>query len=109
MEIDPGTQEELRRLPVAQQVVAIAVDGNAVWLADAGADQVVRIDPVSGEPTARLDLIGPEALLIDGDRVWVSYGGRLARLDGTSGAVLDDMELAHGERVSFGPATWYSH
>lgn len=96
VEIDPGTQEELRRLPVAQQVVAIAVDGNAVWLADAGADQVVRIDPVSGEPNARLDLMRPEALLIDGDRVWVAYGGRLARLDGSSGAVLDDMELAHG-------------
>jgi YVTN family beta-propeller protein len=59
-------------VPVAGTPVAVAVGDGAVWTVAADTNQVVRVDPATGEVTARIPVPeGPAHLAVTPEAVWV--------------------------------------
>jgi hypothetical protein len=96
----------------------LVFDGSSLILGDIGSEQLVRVDPATGQSTpiylggAKLPM--NDGLLRIGNRVWVAEGtGHLAevRLVGgaTGGAVIADQQLADAivDVAKAGGALWY--
>ena len=70
--IDPGTNSA-RQIPVGEEPVAVAVDEQAVWVANAGDGTVSRIDPVSVEVVETIEVGGsPAGIAAARGLVWVT-------------------------------------
>lgn len=71
-------------LEVGDSPTAIAVGEGGVWVAENGADSVVRIDPGSGEPASDPIAVGagPAAIATGEGAVWVAAGDdSISRID----------------------------
>ena len=60
-------------VPVGTSALAVAADGTNLWVANYGADNVSKVDPVSNTVTQTI-AVGhfPIAVAFDGDNVWVT-------------------------------------
>jgi hypothetical protein len=77
VEIDPDTNQEVRRIKTNILATELAVAGDVAWLVDSGAEGVARVDLTTGVVDLRTPFPGAVAVLVDGDAVWV------AGIDGT--------------------------
>ena len=70
--IDPGTNSP-RQIPVGEEPVAVAVDNEAVWVANAGDGTVSRIDPASAKVVETIEVGGsPAGIAAAHGLVWVT-------------------------------------
>lgn len=71
---------------------SVTWDGSAVWTATLDTNQLLRLDPISGEVLARFPTPGPQSwgLAFDGEALWLADFAELAirRLDPATGEVL---------------------
>ena len=81
---------------VLGQPIGMARAGDSIWATATAADEVVRVDPVSGEVTARV-AVGdtPLRLAFDGKLVWVSVftAGKVVAIDPASAAAVHSVDL----------------
>lgn len=93
VELDPVSREERRRVPLSATVSAIATDGAILWVLDAAAGALFRID-TAGPATAETVAVAGSALLVHGGWVWVADdGGTLVRLDPANGVETARVEI----------------
>ena len=99
--VDPKTREVVKTIGIGAPVVDLATGGGGVWAATGGFGEVIRIDPEVGAVAFRAPLGAPNDPIVPqvtsvgvGDgRVWVGAFKGLARIDPSSGAVLDTVDL----------------
>jgi YVTN family beta-propeller protein len=70
--IHPGSRATFQ-IGVGDRPVAVAVDANAVWVANAGDGTVSRIDPETSEVVATIDVgPAPAGVAVAHGLVWVT-------------------------------------
>ena len=89
--IDPGS-EVAETVRVGREPRALAAGGNGVWVADAAAGRVIRLDRRGRRITDAVDVgSSPAALAIVGDGVWAAtLAPATAHRGGTLRLSLDD-------------------
>ena len=116
-QIDPATREVVKTIGIGAPVVDLAAGVGGIWAATGSFGEVVQIDPADGAVALRASLgasddpIVPQATSIGvGDgRVWVGAFKGLARIDPTSGDVIETVDLggASASQVAVGGgAVW---
>ena len=94
VELDPASLEERRRIPVTATVSAMAAEGSDLWLLDANAGQLGRIDTVVGRIVFTVPIDAPSALLVHGGAIWVGdERGGLTRIVPVSGVAAGRVEV----------------
>jgi DNA-binding beta-propeller fold protein YncE len=74
--VEPGGRRTGAPVAVGREPVAIAVGFGAVWVADRGADAVLRVDPVRRRRVASVPVgRDPAAVAAAGGRIWVAAIG----------------------------------
>ena len=91
---------------------ALAVGGNALWVSDAGAGELLRIDPA--DPAARRKIAvgaGAGEVAYGDGAAWVldPARGRALRVDGESGSVTGAVAVGGTPREWPSPATTYGY
>jgi YVTN family beta-propeller protein len=87
LRIDPRSRRVLRTIGLAVEPREVGIAAQSVWVASRAGDAVLRIDPAINEVVDTIRLRqGREAcceldLATGGGALWVSYRGRLSRLD----------------------------
>jgi DNA-binding SARP family transcriptional activator len=84
VKLDPNTGKVLDVIKVGRQPVAVAVDGDAVWVSNNEDETVTRVDPKTGHADTIGGLRPPVDVVADGQRhVWFSTGGydQVTRID----------------------------
>ena len=79
---------------------AIAIGFGSLWVADVVADQVLRIDPATGDVDARVDVgTAPTAIAVGDDAVWVSNfnDATVSRIDPDTDDVSGDPVILGGK------------
>jgi branched-chain amino acid transport system substrate-binding protein len=72
--LTPGPPQQIRSIPVADGVTAVAASDGAVWVASVFDDEVDRIDPAGNQVTTKIRLTAPQDLAPAGHGVWVTTG-----------------------------------
>ena len=93
--IDPHSRGSIP-IPVGHGPVALAVGGDAVWVANSLDSTLSRIDPVSDTVTTfNSGGLGPVALAVDGSSIAVAneHSSTIARLDARSGRMVGTKTL----------------
>ena len=88
--LDPATGSlRGRRIDAGHSPTTVAADARAVWVADAFAGIVTRIDPRTGVPDAIPVAGGPADIALGAGAVWVtaSLDDSVARIDPATGSV----------------------
>jgi YVTN family beta-propeller protein len=89
--LDENNPDHGTTIRVGVAPAAITVDPRlGVWVADAGADRVLQIDPKSNSLSQSIPVgSDPEAIAIDGGNVWVAnaQNGTVSRVDPSTGSV----------------------
>ena len=88
-----GQEEAIVRLPFDGEPVDMGVRDNGGWVADARDGEVVKIDPVTGEAVATVDVSdSPQALALGTGSVWVGdpVAGQLFEIDKDTEAIVGD-------------------
>jgi hypothetical protein len=86
----------------------LAWAGGSLWVASAGGNEVVRVDPAAGRPVARIPVPGtPLRLAATDTAVWVAAfrAGRVLAIDLAGNQVVHDVEVGdqpEGVAVGFG-------
>ncbi len=99
--IDPGTLRIADRIPLVDfEPEGLAVDGDVLWVSSSFSGEVLRVDAQTGKVRDRLPVDGSlfGGIVIGGDYWVAGNDGTVYKLDGSSGAVLEQLEL-----VGFGP------
>lgn len=93
--VDPETNEIVRRIEVGGDPYGITFDGSNLWVANFEADEVVRVDPGSGDIVARFDVAGPTEIAIGENTIWVSehFEGRATRIDPLTNEVVSQLPV----------------
>jgi hypothetical protein len=82
------------RVRVAGGVFGVTSTPTGFWGIAGQAEEVVQIDPDSGEVLARIDLDGPlGGLVFARDQIWVAAAGALVRIDPRTRSVVEQIEL----------------
>lgn len=78
--LDAGTGTELRRVPVLREPhhLALSPSGKELLIGDAGGNEMLFLDPVSGEIRRRIPVTDPYQLLFSPNGKWLTVTG-LAR------------------------------
>jgi YVTN family beta-propeller protein len=93
LRIDPRSRTVVRIIGLAVEPREVAVAGQSVWVASQAGDAVLRVDPGINEVVGRISLgQGREVccgldLATGGGAIWVSYHGRLSRIDAATHTV----------------------
>ena len=116
MEIDPRSHHIVQTATLGIQPASLAVGAGWVWVADANAAAVLRIDP--DYPQARTVIRLPSAgaarrdssaqVAVGDGAVWVAHGSaRVTRIDPASGRVVASVDLPGASAVAIGAdAVW---
>jgi virginiamycin B lyase len=78
--IDPETRRVVKEIDVSLHgfqsgIFSLAAGAGGVWVANAYAHRVVRIDPKTNRITATIPIAGePHGITVGGGSVWVSVG-----------------------------------
>jgi hypothetical protein len=101
--IDVAANAVDARIPVANRgpELGIAVDGTALWVATR--TEIQRLDPETGEVTARIPGDAGSLVLIDGT-LWATRGTELLRIDPTAATVLEFIPGLSSSRPIVGQA-----
>jgi DNA-binding beta-propeller fold protein YncE len=93
--VDPETNEIARRIEVGGDPYGIAFDGSNLWIANFQVNEVVRVDPESGDIVARFDVAGPTEIAVGENAIWVSehFEGRAARIDPLTNEVVNQLTV----------------
>jgi YVTN family beta-propeller protein len=87
LRIDPRSRKVIRTIGLAVEPRDVAIAAQSVWVASRAGDAVLRVDPAINEFVGRIPLEqGREPcceldLATGGGALWVSYRGRLSRID----------------------------
>jgi YVTN family beta-propeller protein len=87
LRIDPRSRTVVRRIGLAIDPREVGIVAQSVWVASRAGDVVLRIDPAVNEVVGRIPLgqgtegCCPLDLATGGGALWVSYRGRLSRID----------------------------
>jgi YVTN family beta-propeller protein len=110
LRIDPRSRRVVRRIGLAVEPREVGIAAQSVWVASRAGDAVLRIDPAINKVVDTIRLRqGREAcceldLATGGGALWVSYRGRLSRIDAASHSVESRREsgvrsIAYGQRA----------
>jgi YVTN family beta-propeller protein len=93
--IDPAAERATAEAEVGEPE-GIALGFGSVWVASRAGNELVRIDPDTGEEMARI-AVGPDpgGVLVGRNHVWVAVGGsdEVVRIDPSDNAVLDRVNV----------------
>src|SRR5439155_26549570 len=114
VEIDPATGKVLTQIssPVSD-VGYYAVQGNSLWVTDAGGPNLVQVDVGLGREVNRFHLgpgvvdqnVGLTGVVVAAGSVWVAENddpGDVLRLDPATGAVQQRFQGLHASGLAFG-------
>lgn len=92
---DPGRGEVIDRIRVPGGVFQLTQTPAGLWGVSGQGDQLLEIDPTSGEILGRIDVDGPlSGMVFARDQLWVAaQGGVLMRIDPHTRTVVDTIEL----------------
>ncbi|MGI9603002.1 MAG: Vgb family protein [Acidimicrobiales bacterium] len=108
LRIDPARNEVVATIVVGESPVWVTTAAGAVWVANNGDNTVSRIDPTSDTVVATIDVAGGPAVVAAGaGAVWVGHGGLVTRIDPSTNAIADEVEIGVGVTVGAG-AVWVS-
>jgi streptogramin lyase len=85
-----------KRIELGTVCTDLAATATAIWAACPTEGLALRIDPASGEVTARTPGMPGANTLDAGEHVWVGFTNGLAKLDDTSGEVLGVADASPG-------------
>ncbi len=93
--VDPGAGRVVDTIEVGSGPAAIVFGHDAVWVANAEDDTVMRIDPESREVVKVIGVPSPVDLAVGADAIWVAGGidGTVTRIDPTSNDVVATFDL----------------
>ncbi|MEO6578399.1 MAG: ABC transporter substrate-binding protein [Candidatus Limnocylindria bacterium] len=94
-----------------QQLVGVTIGANSLWVSlvndGPGDNQVIRLDPATGDEQARIDVDGvPEILAFGDGAVWFTGNGEIGRIDIATNRASFTSDLAGGspgEEAAFLP------
>ena len=92
---DPSRREVIDRIRVPGGVFQLTQTPAGLWGVSGQGDQLVELDPGSGEVLGRVDVDGPlSGMVFARDQLWVAaQGGVLVRIDPHTRTVVDTIEL----------------
>jgi peptide/nickel transport system substrate-binding protein len=90
LEFDDLASEEGGRPPAT----SVAVAAGSIWVGLPDAEELVRIDPVTGAVKGRIDVPRPDRLAWDGEALYATGGGQLHRIDPATNTVAWSTQLA---------------
>jgi YVTN family beta-propeller protein len=103
LKVDPETERVVDRIPVpADSATSLAFGHGSVWVTSAGRDTVSRVDPQTGQVTAKIEVgRGARDVAVDessGD-VWIAgaylaEAKKLSRVDPTTNRVVAEIPIA---------------
>ena len=109
--IDPATVRS-EEIPVGLDPRGIAIGFGSVWVALAGSNQVVRIDPKTNDVTKPIGVgNAPGSLAVSEDAVWVAntLDDTVLEIDPDTNSVVGTIEVGDGpsgSRSCRGPCGW---
>ena len=107
LQIDLASGEVLRAIPVGTgEFGDVAAGDEAIWVTTFDENTVTRIDPLSGEIVAVVEVgENPEGVLVSDDAVWVSNhrDGSLSRIDPLTNLVVATVRV--GPEGTSGPSS----
>ena len=115
--VDPEARRVVKTIGIGAPVVDLATGLGGVWAATGGFGEVVRIDPEVGAVAQRIPVSDPADPVVPsvpsvgvGDgRVWAGVPDGLARIDPSSGDVVDTVHLDGNQALQIaagGGAVW---
>jgi DNA-binding beta-propeller fold protein YncE len=92
---DPRRNEEIDRIRVPGGVFGLTSTPTGLWGIAAQDEQVLELDPDSGEVLARIDVDGPlgGGLVFARQQLWIAAAGAIVRIDPQTETVVDTIEL----------------
>lgn len=92
--IDPAFDQPSPPVELGLRGTDVFADDQGLWVVSRVDDGVVRIDPATGSQLWRTDVPGAIAVASNGDGdVWVGGHSQTVRLDGSTGAIEDTVDL----------------
>lgn len=77
------------------KAAGVAVGAGSLWVARSERDEIVRLNPATGEVQARIETFIPDILAFGDDALWVTGAGRITRIDpATNRPSFEPKELA---------------
>jgi len=89
--LDPATGRVVSRFQLPARGWDLAAGPDALWVACKVDDEVLAVDPGSGEVLLTADVNNPEYVTVPG-QVWVAGAAQTYEIDAHSGEVLDTVE-----------------
>jgi len=91
---DPDRAEVIDVIRSPGGVFGLTLTPAGLWGVSGQEDQLVEVDPTSGEVIARVDVGGPPGgLVFARDQLWTAARGALVRIDPHTGTVVETIEL----------------
>jgi outer membrane protein assembly factor BamB len=110
---DARRRREVERLRIGGGVVGLVSAPSGLWGLDQGSNEVVQLDPTSGDVLGRVRVEPPLAgIAAEGDRIWTVSGREtLIRIDPRSHRIVDRIVIERFEPEGItidGPTLWVS-
>jgi outer membrane protein assembly factor BamB len=110
---DARRRREVERLRIGGGVVGLVSAPSGLWGLDQGSNEVVQLDPTSGDVLGRVPVEPPLAgIAAEGDRIWTVSGREtLIRIDPRSHRIVDRIVIERFEPEGItidGPTLWVS-
>jgi DNA-binding beta-propeller fold protein YncE len=95
---DPQRHEVIDRIRAPGGVFGLTSTPSGLWAVAGEEEQILEIDPDSGEILARIDVDGPlGGFVFAREQLWVSAAGTIVRIDPRTRTVVDTIELENYE------------
>ena len=101
-------------LPVGNTPTAMTFDGTSIWVANSGANTVVKLRASDGKPLVTIDAGNhPHSLAFDGFNIWVANDDSVMKLRASDGANVGtffaNLGFSFGDIVFDGDIIWVGH